>query len=105
MSKRQAELPGTRTDGEPQPQKPNKALDEATDALEKARGKATRAAQAVVGAKKAGQDLLVEHGLMFYEYETSDGKLKKIFRKETLGSCKVKVAKRTDDAIDDGGDE
>jgi len=105
MAKRQAELPHTRGDNEPEPQKPIKALDDATDALEKAKGKATRAAQAVVGAKKIAQDLLVEHGIAFYEYETSDGKLKKIFRKETLGSCKVKVAKRTDDDTDDGDDE
>lgn len=105
MAKRQAELPNIRLPGDGAPQKPIKALDDATDALEKAKGNAIRAAQAVVGAKKIAQDLLLEHNLPSYEYETADGKLKKIFRKETLGSCKVKVAKRTDDDTDDGDDE
>lgn len=105
MAKKQAELPGTRRPDEPEPPKPIKALDDACEALEKARGKATRAQQGVVEAKKAAQALLDEHNRDEYEYEANDV-LKKIFRKRTLGSCKVKVEKkRPDDEGDDGDDE
>ena len=104
MAKRQAEIPGTRRDDEPTPQKPIKALDEVCDELVKARGRATRAQQAVVAATKRGQELLVEHGLTAYEYEENDV-LKKLYRKETVATCKVKVAKKVDDATDDGDDE
>lgn len=102
MAKRQEEIPGTRLDSEPKPQKPIKALDDACDALVKARGKATRAGQAVVEAKKNAQALLIEHDLQAYEYEENDV-LKKLYRKETLASCKVKVEKKS--APDDGDDE
>lgn len=105
MAKKQTELPGTRREDEPEPQKPIKPLEEACEALEKARGKATRAGQAVVEAKKAADALLVEHKLDFYEYEDSDGVLKKIFRKTQVATCKVKVAKKTDDDTDDGDEE
>lgn len=103
MAKRQTELAGTRRDDEPEPQKPIKALDDACDELVKARGKATRAGQAVVDAKKKAQALLVEHDLQSYEYEENDV-LKKLYRKETVATCKVKVAKKADGA-DDGDDE
>lgn len=103
MAKKQTELPGTRRDDEPVPQKPIKALDDACDELVKARGKATRAGQAVVQAKKKALELLVEHGLSAYEYEENDV-LKKLFRKEVTATCKVKVAKK-DDQSDDGDDE
>lgn len=102
MAKKQAELPGTRRDDEPQPQKPIKALDDACDALVKARGRATRAGQGVVEAKKSAQALLIEHDLQSYEYEENDV-LKRIYRKETIASCKVKVEKKS--APDDGDDE
>jgi len=102
MAKKQEELPGTRRDDEPKPQKPIKALDDACEALVKARGKATRAGQSVVEAKKIAQGLLVEHDLQAYEYEENDV-LKKLYRKETLASCKVKVEKKS--APDDGDDE
>lgn len=101
---RQKELPNTRRADEPEPPPSIKALDEACELLEKARGKATRAGQAVVEAKKAAQALLVEHKLEHYEYEHNDV-LKKLFRKEQVGTCKVKVAKKTDDDTDDGDDE
>lgn len=104
MAKKQTELPGTRRDDEPEPQKPIKALDEACEALEKARGKATRAGQAVVEAKKAAQALLLEHKLDHYEYEHNDV-LKKLFNKQQVGTCKVKVEKKRDDDTDDGEDE
>ncbi|HKP06402.1 MAG TPA: hypothetical protein VJU58_04040 [Microbacterium sp.] len=105
MAKRQPELPNTRRDDEPDPPKPIKALDDACDLLEKAKGKATRAGQAVVEAKKAADALLVEHGLVEYEYESSAGVLKKIFRKTAVATCKVKVAKKTDEDGDDGDEE
>lgn len=104
MAKRQAELQGTRRDDEPPPQKPIKALDDATDALEKARGKLARAGQHVVEAKKIAEGLLEQHGIQSYEYETSDGVLKRLFRKSAVATCKVKVAKKTDES-DDGDDE
>jgi hypothetical protein len=104
MAKKQTELPGTRRADEPDPQKPIKALDDACEALEKARGKATRAGQAVVEAKKTAQALLAESGLKVYEYEHNDV-LKKLFSKEQIGTCKVKVEKKRDDDSDDGDDE
>lgn len=103
MAKKQTELPGTRRDDEPVPQKPIKALDEACAELVKARGKATRSGQAVVEAKKRALDLLVEHGIPSYEYEENDV-LKKLYRKEVTATCKVKVAKKADEG-DDGDDE
>lgn len=103
MAKKQAELPGTRRDDEPKPQEPIKALDDACEALVKARGKSTRAGQAVVEAKKLAQKLLVDHGLSSYEYEDNDV-LKRLYRKETVATCKVKVAKKADEG-DDGDDE
>ena len=102
MARKQEEIPGTRRPDEPQPQKPIKALDDASDVLVKAKGKATRAGQGVVEAKKVVQQLLIEHDLQSYEYEENDV-LKKHYRKETLASCKVKVAKKS--APDDGDDE
>lgn len=104
MARRQKELPNTRLPHEPAPPEPIRELDDACDALEKAKGKATRAGQGVVAAKKAAQDLLDQHNRDEYEYE-SNGVLKKIFRKKTLGSCKVKVEKKRDDDSDDGDDE
>ena len=105
MGKKQAELPGTRRDDEPTPQKPIKALDDACDALEKAKGKATRAGQQVVEAKRAADAILVEHGLVEYEYENAQGVLKKIFRKTAVATCKVKVEKKSDEESDDGDEE
>jgi len=105
MAKRQAELPNTRRDDEPPPPKTIKALDEACDVLEKAKGKARRAGQGVVEAKKAAEALLVEHGRAEYEYEDANGVLRKIFRKLSVATCKVKVEKRTDSDSDDGEDE
>jgi hypothetical protein len=102
MAKKQTELPGTRRDDEPEPQKPIRALDDACEALEKARGKATRAGQAVIEAKKAAQAVMLEHKIAEYEYESSDGVLKKIFSKTQVATCKVKVAKKSDDDTDDG---
>lgn len=105
MAKRQPELPNTRRPDEIPLHVEIKALDEACDALESAEGKRTRAGQAVVAAKKTVQALLVEHKLDFYEYETKAGVLKKRFRKESLGGCKVKVNKKTDADTDDGDEE
>lgn len=95
MARRQKELPNTRLPNEPAPPEPIKAIDDACDAIEKAAGGVTRAGQKLVDAKKAAEALLDEHNRDEYEYETSDGVLKKIFRKKSLGRCKV----------DDGEDE
>ena len=105
MARKQSELPGTRRPDEPEPPKPIKALDDACDAIEKAAGAVARAGQRLVEAKKSAQGLLDEHQRDEYEYETADGVLKKIFRKKTIGRCKVKVAKKTDSDADDGDEE
>lgn len=105
MAKKQTELPGTRRADEPEPPKPIKALDEACEAIEKAAGAVTRAGQRLVEAKKSAQGLLDEHERDEYEYETNDGVLKKIFRKKSIGRCKVKVAKKSDEDTDDGDEE
>jgi hypothetical protein len=91
MAKKQTELPGTRRDDEPEPQKPIRALDDACEALEKARGKATRAGQAVIEAKKAAQAVMLEHKIAEYEYESSDGVLQDVFRENTLKKRKSKL--------------
>lgn len=105
MARRQKELPGTRTDAEPKPAPEIPAIDDAIAELEKLEGKRTRIGQSITASKKSIQALLVEHDLPFYEYEDSDGVLRKKFRKESLGSCKVKTEKRTDAADDDGDEE
>lgn len=105
MAKKQAELPGTRRADEPQPQQPIKALEEACEALERAKGKATKAGQGVVEAKRAVDALLIEHKLDAYEYDDLKGVARKVFRKTSVATCKVKVEKRTDEDTDDGADE
>lgn len=105
MARRQKELPNTRLDSEPQEQPSIKPIDDAISELEKLEGKRTRIGQGITDSKKKLQALLVEHNLPFYEYEDSNGVLRKKFRKESLGSCKVKVEKRTDSSSDDGDDE
>ncbi|MGE5801581.1 MAG: hypothetical protein ACM358_04950 [Gemmatimonadota bacterium] len=105
MARKQQELEGTRRADEPQPQKPIKALDDEIDNLEKLGGKRTRIGQQITESKKKIQALIAEHNLPFYEYEDANGVLKKKFPKVTLGSCKVKVEKRTDSESDDGDEE
>lgn len=105
MSKKQPELPNTRRADEPEPPKPIKALDEACELLERAKGKATKAGQGVVEAKRAIDALLVEHNLATYEYDDLKGVARKVFRKTSVATCKVKVEKRTDDDSDDGEGE
>lgn len=104
-SKKQAELPNTRRPDEPAPPEPIKALDDACEALERAKGKATKAGQGVVEAKHLVDTLLVEHKLESYEYDDLKGVARKVFRKTSVATCKVKVEKRTDDDSDDGADE
>lgn len=104
-SRKQAELPNTRRPDETPLPVAIPAIEEAIEKLETAEGKRGRASQSVVEAKRIVQALLVEHNLPFYEYESSTGVLKKKFRKESLGSCKVKVEKRTDSATDDGDEK
>lgn len=105
MSRKQEELPNTRRDDEPKPQKPIKALDDACEVLERAKGKATKAGQAIVEAKAVVDKLLEEHKRDEYEYEGLNGILRKVFRKQSIATCKVKVAKKTDDEGSDGADE
>ena len=102
---RQKELPNTRRADEVPLHVEIKDLDDEIGALEKDEGKRTRIGQSITDRKKKIQALLVEHNLPFYEYEDSNGVLRKKFRKESLGSCKVKVNKKTDAPTDDGDEE
>lgn len=101
MAKKQPELPNTRGADEPPAPEPIKALDDACDALEKARGKATKAGQGVVEAKGAVDQLLRKNGLTSYTYETANGVEKKAFISEGIKTSKIKKAK----VDDDGGAE
>jgi hypothetical protein len=105
MARKQRELPGTRSDHGPKEPEPIAAIDDEISNLDKLEGKRTRIGQNITDAKKKIQALLVEHNLPFYEYEDGNGVLRKKFRKESLGSCKVKTEKRTDSANDDGEDD
>jgi hypothetical protein len=82
-------------------QKAIKALDEALEEFEKAKGKRTKAGQLVKAARDKAQELLKEHGIGFYLYEDLGGVERRFFTKETVGTCKVKKEKRVSD-IDDG---
>lgn len=99
MAKKQPELPGTRRDDEPEP-KSIPALDDACEVLEKAKGKAIKAGQGVVEAKKAIDELLRQHGLNAYVYETPTGVEKKVFISTGIKTTKIKK-----DKADDGGEE
>lgn len=105
MAKKQAELPGTRRDDEPAPQKPIKALDDVIAAINKDKGAKTRANQRIVAAQKTAQGLLVEHGLTSYTYDDANGVERKIELNQKLKDVKVKVVKRGDaEEGDDDGD-
>lgn len=99
MAKKQEELPGTRRDDEPKA-KTIGALDDACEALEKAKGKAVKAGQGIVDAKKTVDELLREHKITSYVYETATGVEKKVFISEGIKTAKIKKAK-----ADDGGGE
>lgn len=97
MAKRQAELPNTRLPGEPPPPKSIKALDDALEEWERAKGKATKASQLAREKRNAAMALLVDAGLMFYLYDDLEGVEQRFFRRETVGKCKEKKAKRRPD--------
>lgn len=99
MAKKQTELPGTRRDDEPEA-KSIPALDDACDALEKAKGKAIKAGQGVVDAKHKIDELLREHNVTQYVYETATGVEKKVFISTGIKTAKIKKEK-----ADDGGNE
>lgn len=105
MARRQSELPGTRGPNEAEVQKAIKALDDALEELEKAKGKRVKAGQLVKAARDKAQELLKEHGLEFYIYEDLGGVERRFFTKQTVGTCKVKKEKRVSDVDADDGDE
>jgi len=105
MARKQSELPGTRRPDEAEPPKPIKALDEALEDFEKAKGKRVKAGQLVKAARDKAQELLKEHGLEFYVYEDLGGVERRFFTKQTVGTCKVKKEKRVSDHDSDDGDE
>jgi hypothetical protein len=97
MAKKQAELPGTRRDDEPQPKSIPK-LDDACEILEKAKGGHIKSGQKVVEAKQAIDELLRENGITSYVYEDTKGVERKVFISESIKTAKIR--KDTD-----GGDE
>jgi hypothetical protein len=105
MGKRQAELPNTRRDDEPPPPKTIKALDEACEELERRKGKAIKAGQAIVEQKAVIDGLLQQHGLSWYPYEDLKGVERKVFIKSSIATAKLKKAKVDSDGGDDGGAE
>jgi phosphoglycolate phosphatase-like HAD superfamily hydrolase len=105
MARKQQELAGTRRPDEGEAQKAIKALDEALEEFEKAKGKRVKAGQLVKAARDKAQELLKEHGLAFYLYEDLGGVERRFFTKETVGTCKVKKEKRVSDIDDDEDDE
>lgn len=100
MAKKQPELPHTRREDEAPEQKSVPALDDACEVLEKAKGKAIKAGQGVVEAKRAIDELLRSNGLTSYVYETPTGVEKKVFISTGIKTAKIKKEK-----TDDGGDE
>lgn len=104
MGKKQAELPNTRRADEPDPEKPIKALDEACAELERRKGKAIKAGQAIVEQKTIIDGLLGDHNLAWYPYEDLKGVEKKVFRKTSIATAKLKKEK-VDNAAENDGDE
>jgi hypothetical protein len=104
VARRQEELPNTRREDEPV-HKAIKALDDALEEFERAKGKRTSAAQAVKEKRDVAQALLKEKGLSFYVYEDLEGVERRFFVKESVGTCKVKKEKRVSDMDSDDGDE
>jgi len=105
MARKQSELPGTRRPDEGKIQEAIRALDEALEEFEKAKGKRVKAGQLVKAARDKAQELLREHGLEFYVYEDLGGVERRFFTKQTVGTCKVKKEKRVSDHDSDDGDE
>lgn len=91
MARKQEELPGTRRDDEPAPQKSIAALDSACGELDKRKGKAIKAGQDVVEARQQIQDLLRKHELPSYRYEDAKGVEREVFREEVVRTRKVKT--------------
>lgn len=100
MAKKQPELPGTRRDDEAPVPKSIPEIDSACEVLEKAKGKAIKAAQGVVEAKQIVDGLLRENKITSYIYETPTGVEKKVFIAESVKTAKIKKEK-----ADDGGEE
>lgn len=96
MARKQEELPGTRRDDEAPTQKPIAALDAACTELEKAKGKAIKASQGVVEAKKVVDGLLRKHELRSYLYDDLKGVEKRAFISEGVKTEKVKTEKSGD---------
>src|SRR5262245_5324525 len=104
MGKKQTELPHTRRSDEPPPPKTIKELDEACEELERRKGKAIKAGQAIVEQKTTIDGLLQKHGLSWYPYEDLKGVERKVFVKSSIATAKLKKAK-LDDAADDEAEE
>lgn len=102
MANNQPELPKTRREDEPAPPAAKRigALDDACAELEKAKGKAINAAQAVVEKKQTCDALLRKHKISSYVYTTANSVEKKVFISEGIKTAKIKKAK-----ADEGADE
>lgn len=104
MAKRQTELAGTRRDDEPPPPKTIKSLDDACEELERRKGKAIKAGQAIVEQKTIIDDLLRKNGLSWYPYEDLKGAERKVFIKSSIATAKMKKDKVDPDSSDADGD-
>jgi hypothetical protein len=96
MSRKQEELPNTRRDDEPKA-KSIKALDDACTALEKAKGKASKAGQDVNAAKQEVDRLLRENRITAYLYENLKGVECRVSLVEKVKTEKVKTEKTNDE--------
>jgi len=102
MAKKQPELPGTRRPDEAE-LRSIPALDDKCAELEKRKGKVTKETQGVVATKHEIDQLLHQHGLTEYLFESAGGVEKKVFLTESVRTAKVKRARDADDA--DAGDD
>lgn len=99
MSRKQPELPNTRSEGEPPAPKSIPKIDDACTALEKAKGKVLKAGQDVVEAKHVIDELLRANDLTSYTYEDLKGTERKVFIASSIKTTKIKKEKA------DGDDE
>lgn len=96
MGRKQEELPNTRRADEPKP-KSIGALDDACTALEKAKGKASKAGQDVNACKQEIDRLLREHKLTSYLYDDLKGVERRALLVEKIKTEKVKTERANDD--------
>lgn len=96
MSRKQEELPNTRRKDEPAVKSIGE-LDDACTALEKAKGKSSKALQDINAAKLIVDQLLRKHSINSYLYENLKGVECRVSLVEKIKTAKVKVDKTNDE--------